>query len=114
MLRAFVAWHAQAAARGKGGLVDRAGMRGVVDIQLARLRALLEERKILLDITDDAKTWLADAGYDPAYGARPLKRTVQREIQNPLAGLLLEGAVREGGKVRVGVEDGGLSVLPSP
>ena len=94
--------------------LDRAGMRGVVDIQLAGLRALLAERKILLDVEDEAKTWLANAGYDPAYGARPLKRTVQREIQNPLAGLILKGAVREGGKVRVGVADGRLSVLPSP
>ena len=92
--------------------LDRAGMRGVVDIQLAGLRALLAERKILLEVEDEAKAWLADAGYDPAYGARPLKRTVQREIQNPLAGLILEGAVREGGKVRVGVADGRPSVLP--
>ena len=91
--------------------LDRAGMRGVVDIQLAGLRALLAERKISLEVEDEAKTWLAGAGYDPAYGARPLKRTVQREIQNPLAGLILEGAIGEGGKVRVGVADGRLSVL---
>ena len=92
--------------------LDRAGMRGVVDIQLERLRALLAERKILLEVEDEAKAWLADAGYDPAYGARPLKRTIQREIQNPLAELMLGGKIGEGGAARVRVANGGLQVAP--
>ena len=92
--------------------LDRAGMRGVVDIQLERLRALLAERKIILEAEDAAKSWLADAGYDPAYGARPLKRTIQREIQNPLAELMLGGKIGEGGAARVRVANGGLQVAP--
>ena len=60
-------------------------MKGIVEIQLRRLEALLAERKITLDITDAAKRWLAEAGYDPVYGARPLKRTIQKSLQDPLA-----------------------------
>jgi len=78
-------------------------MADIVDIQLARLLALLTDRKITLDLDASAKAWLADQGYDPVYGARPLKRIIQRTLQNPLAGLILEGRVKEGDTVVVSV-----------
>ena len=71
--------------------LSRDDMTGIVAIQLTRLQALLAERKITLEVDDAARRWLADAGYDPVYGARPLKRVIQRELQNPLATELLEG-----------------------
>jgi ATP-dependent Clp protease ATP-binding subunit ClpB len=76
-------------------------MGAIVDIQLGRVRKLLEERKITLDLDESAKAWLADKGYDPMYGARPLKRVIQREVQDPLAEKILSGEVAEGGAVRV-------------
>jgi ATP-dependent Clp protease ATP-binding subunit ClpB len=88
----------------------RSDMATIVDIQLARLRALLAERKITLDLDATAKDWLANEGYDPVYGARPLKRVIQRSLQNPLAGLLLEGAVREGDTIHVQAGVDGLSI----
>jgi ATP-dependent Clp protease ATP-binding subunit ClpB len=75
----------------------------IVDLQLTRLRALLTERKLTLDISDEARTLLVDEGYDPAFGARPLKRTIQRLVQNPLALAILEGKFTEGDNVRVTV-----------
>ena len=81
--------------------LERGQMEAIVDIQLARLAHLLEDRKIALDVADDAREWLAEQGYDPAYGARPLKRAIQRSLQNPLATLILEGAVKDGQTVRV-------------
>ncbi len=90
--------------------LTRAQMSGIVDIQLKRLQALLADRKITLKLDDRARTWLANAGYDPVYGARPLKRVIQRELQNPLAGMILAGQVRDGETVRVGVLDGKLSL----
>jgi ATP-dependent Clp protease ATP-binding subunit ClpB len=87
--------------------LGRAQMAAIVEIQLRRLRALLAERKITLELDDSAKAWLAEAGYDPTYGARPLKRVIQRSLQNPLATMLLEGAIREGDTVHVsGMGDG--------
>jgi ATP-dependent Clp protease ATP-binding subunit ClpB len=71
-------------------------MAQIVKIQLQRLQKRLEERKIALSITDEALEWLAEAGYDPLYGARPLKRVIQRTIQDPLALMLLEGDITEG------------------
>jgi ATP-dependent Clp protease ATP-binding subunit ClpB len=71
--------------------LSRKNMTGIVAIQLKRLQALLADRKLELQLDDSAKEWLAEAGYDPVYGARPLKRVIQRELQNPLATLLLEG-----------------------
>jgi ATP-dependent Clp protease ATP-binding subunit ClpB len=62
---------------------------------------LLEDRKINLDIDDKALAWLANAGYDPVYGARPLKRVIQRELQNPLAQRILEGRISDNATVRV-------------
>jgi len=90
--------------------LDREDMKGIVDIQLRRLEALLEDRKLRLELSDAAKTWLANAGYDPVYGARPLKRVIQRNLQDPLALLILEGKVREGETVRVDAGDGGLLI----
>jgi len=79
----------------------REHMAGIVDIQLQRLLALVEERKITLTLDDAAKAWLADKGYDPVYGARPLKRVIQRALQNPLASMLLEGRIKDGDAVQV-------------
>jgi len=81
--------------------LGRAEMSAIVEIQLRRLRALLAEKQIALALDEGAKAWLADAGYDPTYGARPLKRVIQRNLQNPLATMLLEGAIREGETVCV-------------
>jgi ATP-dependent Clp protease ATP-binding subunit ClpB len=64
----------------------------------------------VLDIDDKAKTWLANTGYDPVYGARPLKRVIQRQLQNPLATMLLSSALKDGDTVRVTVQDGQLTI----
>jgi ATP-dependent Clp protease ATP-binding subunit ClpB len=80
----------------------------IVDLQLARLRTRLADRGIELELTDDAKQVLADAGWDPTYGARPLKRAIQRMLENPLALRLLEGEVADGDTVRVDAQDGEL------
>ncbi len=90
--------------------LSRADMGDIVDIQLERLRKLLEARKLTLDVDAQARSWLANEGYDPVYGARPLKRVIQRSLQNPLAQLILEGEVRDGDTVKVTVRDGELSV----
>ncbi|MDH3913682.1 MAG: AAA family ATPase, partial [Rhodospirillales bacterium] len=85
-------------------------MAGIVDIQLARLTAMLAERKIALELDEAAKAWLAEKGYDPVYGARPLKRVIQRELQNPLAERLLAGDVAEGDRVAVTAGPDGLAI----
>ena len=90
--------------------LGRAQMGAIVEIQLRRLRALLAERKIALELDESAKAWLAEAGYDPTYGARPLKRVIQRSLQNPLATMLLEGTIREGETVRVSTMGDGLAI----
>lgn len=90
--------------------LGRAQMAAIVEIQLRRLRALLAERKITLELDDSAKAWLAEAGYDPTYGARPLKRVIQRSLQNPLATMLLEGTIREGETVHVSAMGDGLAI----
>ncbi|AVM75131.1 ATP-dependent chaperone ClpB [Magnetospirillum gryphiswaldense] len=90
--------------------LGRAHMAGIVQIQLARLRQLLVDRKIVLDLDDSANEWLAQKGYDPIYGARPLKRVIQRALQNPLAGLILEGRVCDGAKVTVSAPSGVLTI----
>ncbi|MBF0166769.1 MAG: ATP-dependent chaperone ClpB [Alphaproteobacteria bacterium] len=92
--------------------LSRAHMDGIVDIQLGRLRKLLADRKITLDLDKKAITWLGDQGYNPVYGARPLKRLIQQALQNPLAGLLLEGTVKDGQTVKVGVKGGELDIRP--
>ncbi len=86
--------------------LGREQMTGIVDIQLGYLHKLLAGRRITLDIDDKARKWLADKGYDPAYGARPLKRVIQTELQNKLAELILRGEIPDGSAVRV-TEKGG-------
>ena len=81
--------------------LQRADMAAIVEIQLKRLRELLADRKITLGLDASALEWLASEGYDPVYGARPLKRVIQRQLQNPLAGLILEGAIHDGETVSV-------------
>jgi ATP-dependent Clp protease ATP-binding subunit ClpB len=76
-------------------------LRPIVDIQLVRLRQRLEERKIELELTDKARDYLADHGYDPVYGARPLRRMIQRELETTLARKLLLGEIRDGSRVTV-------------
>jgi ATP-dependent Clp protease ATP-binding subunit ClpB len=71
----------------------------IVDIQLGRVRGLLADRRITLELTDEARRLLAEKGYDPHYGARPLKRVIQRLVQDPLALKILEGAFPEGSKI---------------
>jgi ATP-dependent Clp protease ATP-binding subunit ClpB len=78
----------------------------IVELQVERLRERLAERRIELELTDDAKALLAEAGWDPAFGARPLKRAIQRLLENPLALALLEGRFGEGDTVRADARDG--------
>jgi ATP-dependent Clp protease ATP-binding subunit ClpB len=85
-------------------------MAPIVKIQLARVQKLLADRKITLDLTDGALRWLGRVGYDPVYGARPLKRAVQRYVQDPLAEMLLAGEVPDGSTVRVDEGDGALAI----
>src|SRR5207244_4857472 len=80
----------------------------IVELQLERLRTRLAERGIELQLTDAAKEALAEAGWDPTYGARPLKRAIQRLVENPLALRLLEGEFADGDTVRVDAQDGEL------
>jgi ATP-dependent Clp protease ATP-binding subunit ClpB len=88
----------------------RDDMDGIVDIQLARLWKRLAGRKITLELDEGAKTWLANEGYDPVFGARPLKRVIQRALQNPLAEALLAGDIREGDAVTVSAGAEGLLI----
>ncbi len=90
--------------------LTRDQMTGIVDIQLRRLQALLGDRKISIEVDASAKAWLADAGYDPVYGARPLKRVIQRSLQNPLAQMILEGRLQDGETARVGAGKHGLMI----
>jgi ATP-dependent Clp protease ATP-binding subunit ClpB len=85
-------------------------MAPIVDIQVGRVQKLLKDRKVVLDLTDGARAWLGRVGYDPVYGARPLKRAVQRYLQDPLADLILRGEVPDGVKVRVDEGDGALTL----
>ncbi len=80
----------------------------IVDIQVGRVQKLLKDRKVTLDLTDGARAWLGRVGYDPVYGARPLKRAVQRYLQDPLADMILRGDVPDGAAVRVEDGDGAL------
>ncbi len=81
----------------------------IVELQLGRVAKLLRDRKITLDLSDAAKRWLGRVGYDPVYGARPLKRAVQRYLQDPLADMILRGDVPDGAAVRIDEGDGGLA-----
>jgi len=88
--------------------LGRQHMTGIVEVQLKNLRKLLENKKINLDISEKAINWIADKGYDPAYGARPLKRVIQKDIQNVLSSKILEGSVPNNSTVRVKVKGDGL------
>ncbi|MDA1323645.1 MAG: ATP-dependent chaperone ClpB, partial [Proteobacteria bacterium] len=90
--------------------LERKHMAGIVDIQLGRLHALLADKKITLNLDASARDWLAAAGYEPVYGARPLKRVIQTSLQNPLATLLLEGSISDGETVNVSAAEGGLII----
>jgi ATP-dependent Clp protease ATP-binding subunit ClpB len=90
--------------------LSRAHMAGIVDIQIDRLKRMLAERKITIELDERARAWLAETGYDPIYGARPLKRVIQRALQNPLATMILQGRIADGQTVRVGAEEGGLTI----
>ncbi len=92
--------------------LQRAQMTAIVEIQLGRLRKLLAERKLTLELTDSALAHLIEKGWDPAFGARPLKRAIQHELQDPLAVRLLEGAYEAGDTVRVTMEADALVFLP--
>jgi ATP-dependent Clp protease ATP-binding subunit ClpB len=81
-------------------------LRQIVSLQVERLRGRLTERKLGLIISDDATDWLADAGYDPVYGARPLKRAIQRELETPIAKAILAGHYGDGDDVQVDVQPG--------
>ena len=86
--------------------LQRDQMSRIVDIQMGHLHKLLADRKITLRLDDAARTWLANNGYDPQYGARPLKRVIQRNVQDALAELILAGRIKDGDDVRVSVRDG--------
>jgi len=88
--------------------LGQAHMAPIVDIQVSRVDKLLADRKIVLDLTDAARAWLGRVGYDPVYGARPLKRAVQRYLQDPLADMILRGEVKDGATVMVDEGDGKL------
>jgi len=90
--------------------LTRENMDKIVDIQIARLDKLLADRKIEIALDSKAREWLANAGYDPVYGARPLKRVIQRRLQDPLAQLLLEGKISDGVKIKVGAGKNGLTI----
>jgi ATP-dependent Clp protease ATP-binding subunit ClpB len=90
--------------------LTREQMAGIVDIQLARLGALMANRHMELILDAPARQWLAGKGYDPVYGARPLKRVIQRELQNPLASLILDGTISDGDKVSVSGGKDGLTI----
>jgi ATP-dependent Clp protease ATP-binding subunit ClpB len=89
--------------------LQRREMVKIVDIQMARLTKLLEDRKIAISLEPSAREWLADKGWDPAYGARPLKRVIQKNVQDPLAELILSGQVKDGEKVVISAGKQGLA-----
>ena len=85
-------------------------MAPIVEIQVARVQKLLADRKITLDLSDAALRWLGRVGYDPVYGARPLKHAVQRYLQDPLADMILSGEVPDGATVRIDEGNGKLEM----
>jgi len=90
--------------------LSRVDMTAIVDIQLQRLESLLADRKIRLVLDEAARRWLGDTGYDPVYGARPLKRVIQRELQNKLAGEILAGHIKDGDEVAITASPLGLVI----
>ena len=94
--------------------LNRDQLKQVIDIQVKSLLRRLEERKIFVTLTDAAREWLVREGYDPAYGARPLKRAIQRHILDALAMRVLEGEFSEGNTVRVDAGPAGLQFIKEP
>jgi ATP-dependent Clp protease ATP-binding subunit ClpB len=90
--------------------LGRDQMGGIVRIQLSRFEKLLADRRLTLDLDDSALAWLADRGYDPAYGARPLKRVIQKDLVDPIARKLLAGEIGDGGVIAVTAGEGGLEI----
>ncbi|WEK41343.1 MAG: ATP-dependent chaperone ClpB [Candidatus Brevundimonas colombiensis] len=90
--------------------LGRDQMGGIVRIQLSRFEKLLADRRLSLDLDDSALAWLADRGYDPAYGARPLKRVIQKDLVDPIARKLLAGEIEDGGVIAVTAGEGGLEI----
>jgi ATP-dependent Clp protease ATP-binding subunit ClpB len=88
----------------------REDMGAIVDIQMVRLGRLLEERKMRIELDEKARRWLAERGYDPAYGARPLKRVIQKYVQDPLAERILAGRIKDGATIQVGSGEYGLTI----
>ena len=89
-------------------------MAPIVDIQVARLGKLLADRKIKVELSDGARAWLGRVGYDPVYGARPLKRAVQKYLQDPLADAILRGEIGDGATVWVEEGEGKLTLRTQP
>jgi ATP-dependent Clp protease ATP-binding subunit ClpB len=89
-------------------------LRRIVDLQLRRVESLTSELGIQLEVTEAARDYLARVGYDPAYGARPLKRVIQRQVQDPLALFVLDSGVEEGARIRVDVSPDGASLSFQP
>jgi ATP-dependent Clp protease ATP-binding subunit ClpB len=94
--------------------LGRAEIDRIVGVQLKRLEKLLSDRRITIEIDDAAMHWLAERGYDPVYGARPLKRAIQKELQDPLARMILEGRIKDGEDVKVTVDQGSLALNGVP
>jgi ATP-dependent Clp protease ATP-binding subunit ClpB len=94
--------------------LTRDELRQIVDVQMVRLRQRLEERKIQLELTDKARDYLAEHGYDPSYGARPLKRLIQRELETALGRKLLSGEIRDNTRVTVDAGARGLEFSSQP
>ena len=92
--------------------LERNQMAAIVDIQIGRLEKLLKDRDITIVLTPKARDWLANEGYDPAYGARPLKRVIQRQLQDRLAEEVLSGGIVDGSTVQIDAGDGGLLLFP--
>jgi ATP-dependent Clp protease ATP-binding subunit ClpB len=90
--------------------ITREQMKHIVDIQINRLRPRLEERHITLSVSDAAKELLANKGYDPQFGARPLKRIIQKEVENRVARAILDGTIRDGDSLEVDARDGKLVI----
>jgi ATP-dependent Clp protease ATP-binding subunit ClpB len=88
--------------------LEKKQMKNIVDIQINRLRPRLQDRHITFQISDTAKELLANMGYDPQFGARPLKRVIQREVENRIARAILDGTVRDGDTVEIDATDGKL------
>jgi ATP-dependent Clp protease ATP-binding subunit ClpB len=94
--------------------LGRTEINRIVSVQLGRLEKLLADRRISITLSESAMDWLAERGFDPVYGARPLKRAIQKELQDPLARMILEGRIKDGDEVKVAMEAGGLTLNGVP